>query len=357
MRHLLILVSSIFALNLSLAEESIKIGVIASISDEWAALGTATVNGVKLAATEINDSGGVDGRRIELLVEDSQEANNGSRAVSAFRSIRQRGVSYFIGPSGTPAAMALAPIVKAEPIVIITPSVGVRDFSDSGSNVFNSRGIDEDASAEMARMALQRGWKRAVVLSSQQPWELAQGGAFRKEFERLGGVVQAHESPLPETNDFRSILTKLLAVKPQVVFLSNYNRLAVAAKQLVELGYAGPKLSTVLDNSIVAASKGSLNGDEFASFVGPTMEFREKYRRLFHAEPDFGADTGYDALIALAKAMRQSLSQPPAEVAKRVSAVRFQGAAGSFSFDSRRIAERKLKSFSVKDGQIVESAG
>jgi branched-chain amino acid transport system substrate-binding protein len=248
MKYLLLLVLTVLTIGNALADDTIKIGLLASMSDEWASLGKNSLRGAEIAVSEINSSGGVNGRRIQLEVEDTLEANSGARALSAYQSLRQRGIRLFIGPSGTPAGMSLAPIIASQKVVIITPSVGVRDFSDAGSNIFNSRGVDEQGSAATAQLAVHRGWKRAAILSSQQPWEQAQGEAFRREFERLGGTIVGHAAPLPETNDFRTIIAKILSGKPQVVFLSNSNRMAVAAKQLAELRFTGPKLTTILDN-------------------------------------------------------------------------------------------------------------
>ncbi len=131
---------------------SINVGVLASLTDEWAAFGDNIVKGARLAAQELNQSGGVRGSMLNLVVEDTREANSGAQAVTAYRSLRLREVQYFIGPTGTPAGLALAPILRRDsPVIVVTPSVGVRDFSDSGPNVFNTRGVDEASSKLTAR--------------------------------------------------------------------------------------------------------------------------------------------------------------------------------------------------------------
>ncbi|MBN8549372.1 MAG: ABC transporter substrate-binding protein [Deltaproteobacteria bacterium] len=324
------------------------------MSDEWAAMGKATLRGVEIAIEEVNRDGGVSGRRIELVLEDTQEANGGARAVNAYRNLRQRGVQWFIGPAGAPGALSLAPILVSDPIVMITPTVGVRNFSDAGRNLFNSRGIDEQASAEMARVAFSRGWKKAAILASQQPWEQAQGEAFGREFKKLGGMITAQEFPLPETNDFRTTILKLLAGNPEVIFLSNYNRVGVAAKQLAQSGYTGPRLTTVLDSSALEIASGALNEAEFASFVGPTEIFRKKFREKFEVDPDLGADTAYDATFALVQSLRETSGSDASKVSERLSSIQFEGAAGHVSFDTSRIASRRLKRFIVKNGHIEE---
>jgi len=336
------------------ADEAIKIGVLTSLSDDWAAMGKATVNGLELAIEEIHNRGGIKGKRLQLVLEDTREAHSGTHTVTAYRNLRQRGVRWFIGPAGTGGALALAPIAAADQIVIISPTVGVRSFSDAGTNIFNTRGVDEYASAHIAQEAFKTGWRRAAVLASQQPWDAVQGEAFSREFQKLGGVISRKESPLSDATDLRAMLTRIVATKPDGIFLANYSRIGVTGKQLRQLGYAGPKCSTVLDSWAIESAGGSLDGTEFASFSGPTKSFISKFRERYKYEPSLGADAAYDAMIALAKALEDVGADTIPAVSKQLSGVQFDGAAGAFAFDSNRIAKRSLKRFVVRAGRSEE---
>jgi branched-chain amino acid transport system substrate-binding protein len=333
-------------------DSSIKIGVLASLSDEWAAMGQATIRGLELALDEIHSGRGANGKKFQIITEDTREAHHGAQAVTAYRSLKQRGVTWFIGPSGTGAALALAPIVAADHILIITPTVGVRNFSDAGNNIFNTRGIDERASEYMAREAFKAGWRKAAVLASQQPWDTAQGEAFIREFQRLGGVVSSKETPLSDANDLQPMLVRMISTKPEGVFLANYSRIGVTGRQLKRLGFSGAKFSTVLDTWAIESASGSLDGAEFASFSGPSETFRNKFLAKYKTEPSLGADAAYDAMIALAKALEGSPNYDIATVAKRLLDVSFDGAAGPFSFDEQRVAKRSIKRFVIRAGRI-----
>lgn len=334
------------------AEDSVVVGVIASLSDEWAANGQAIVCGAELARDEVNNGGGINGKKIQLQVEDSREAKSGAQAVSAYLALRQRGVRFFIGPTGTPAGMSLAPLVGKESVVMITPLVGVRGFSDSSSNIFNARGVDEAATRSMARLAIENAWRKAGILSSQQPWESAQGQAFRDEYLRLGGSISSLEEPLPDTNDWKTQIAKVLLEKPDVIFFSNGNRLALAAKQLFAAGYRGPKLAALLDNTLVEESLGTLDGTIFATFGSPSTSFQQKYEKRFGKKIELGAATAYDALMALAIALKASANITPEEVITKLPTIDLSGASGEFSFGKDRIAKRALVKFSVVNGKI-----
>jgi branched-chain amino acid transport system substrate-binding protein len=336
-------------------DETITIGVLTSISDEWAVMGTATVRGVELAIAEVNGRGGVHGRKLQLLVEDTREAHSGGHAVTAYRSLRQRNVKWLIGPAGTGAAIALAPIAAADQVIVISPTIGVSEFSSAGANIFNVRGVDRHATEYMAREAFKAGWRRVAVLASQQPWDTAQGEAFASEFTRLGGVVVSRESPLSDANDFQTMLVRALATKPDGMFLSHFSRIGVIGKQLKRLGYTGPKFSTLLDPAAVESASGSLDGTEFANFAGPRGSFISTFQATYNVEPGLGSDTAYDAVLALAKALDESEDEGVATVSKKLSTVSFDGAAGVVTFDRDRIAVRQVKRFIVRHGRIEES--
>jgi len=352
MRHFFVIIFFLLPVaNSALAEpkpiSKLEVGILTSLSDEWASEGNNIVRGAQLAAEELNQAGGVEGLHLALVPEDTQEANSGAKAVSAYRKLRLQGLSFFIGPAGTPAAMALAPIIAKDPVIVITPLVGVREFSSTAKNIFNSRGVDEASSRLMARYAFEQGWKRSSVLSSQQAWENAQGKAFRDEFEKLGGKVVAFQEPLPDASDLKTPVTRILAPKPDVVFMSNANRMPIAARELSNLGYRGPRLTTMLDNSMVEQAQGTLEGAIFADFGGPSAEFRKKFEGRFGAPPGLGANTSYDAVMALASAIRQAHSLVPSEVLRALTTVSVPGSAGTFSFDINRLAQRQLVKFRV----------
>jgi branched-chain amino acid transport system substrate-binding protein len=336
------------------AEDDLTIGVLTSLSDEWASVGQAIVRGAEMARDEVNSGGGVQRRKIKLAVEDTQEANSGAKAVAAYRTLRLRGIHFFVGPTGTPAGMSLAPIIAKDQVLIITPMVGVKDFSDAAPNIFNARGVDESASRSMASLAFDHGWRQAAVLSSQQPWESAQGRAFQNEFSLLGGKILSIEEPLPDTNDFSSLLAKIVSTKPEVIFFSNSNRVAVAAKQLAAIGYRGPKLAALIDDALVKEAQGSLEGTIFAAFEHPSEEFQKKYEKAYGAKPELGADAAYDSVLALTSALKESPSLSAQETITHLRAAHFLGASGEISFDTNRIAKRRLVQFKVVKDKIVE---
>lgn len=159
------------------------------LSGECAADGTSAVHGAEIAAAEINAAGGVLGKKIVFTTQDTAEAVSGAKAINAYRQIRlDPEIHYLIGPTWTPGGLTLAPVAsKDKTIILMTPSLGVRDFNEAGDNIFNIRGTDDIATRATAKVAIENGWKTAAIFSSQQPWESLQAKIFQEEYEKLGG--------------------------------------------------------------------------------------------------------------------------------------------------------------------------
>jgi len=228
-----------------------KIGAVLCLTGGCANLGTDSVKGAQMALDEINSRGGVLGRTLKLVVQDTSEAVSGAQAVSAYKQLRtDKDIHYFIGPTWAPAGLALAPIVAQEKdIVMMSPSLGAPEFHKAGENIFNSRGTDEVASRMAARYAFKKGFKRAAIFSSQQPWETAQADFFEDEFTKLGGSLVMRVEPLPTVSDVGTEALRIVSKKPDVVFISTMVLMPRAARKLRELKYAGFLMGSYIDET------------------------------------------------------------------------------------------------------------
>ena len=315
----------------------ITIGVLASLSGEWGSLGDMTRKGLTLAEEEINASNSqVLGRPIKLSFQDTDEAISATKVISSYRFMRAEGIQLFIGPSGSPGALALGKIAAKDKALLITPSVGIRDFHEAGDNLFNIHGDWESVSAKLAKLAYSKGLRRLAVFSSQHPFEIRQGVAFSKAFQELGGSVVSHQQPNADSQDVKSECLRILKSKPDGVFFSNYNNIGNSTKQLRDLGFKGVQIAALLDSSRLPSADGALDGTLYAQISsGPGEWFVAAFKQRFGELPNYTADTAYDALKALAQAIRDSGTTDPDRVAKYLIKIRVDGASGEISFDDK----------------------
>jgi branched-chain amino acid transport system substrate-binding protein len=134
--------------------EPIKIGVITSLTGPLAATGVQVATGVRAAAQEWNDRGGVNGRPVEVLVEDDASTPNGS--VNAFNTLLSQEPAFFVGPTFTPLIMPLEPIlVEQAQTPFFTSATGTIITKSGDGWFFRLRTNDEQSASILAEFALE----------------------------------------------------------------------------------------------------------------------------------------------------------------------------------------------------------
>lgn len=336
-------------------ENQLQIGAVLCLTGDCASYGNSALKGCELAAYELNSAGGVLGRKVKIVAEDSVEASNVSGTISAFQRLKSSlGISFFVGPTWTPAGQALAPILsKDENVIASSPSIGVGDFSQAGSNLFNFRGTDNQATDELARYAISQGWKKVAIFSTQQSWEKIQADNFQNTFTSLNGVVTTRQDPLPDTLDAKTHALKIVRSQPDAVFFATIIQLAQAAKSLRSLNYSGPLIAVYIDETRLKEAGKAIEGLVFTDLSLPSAAFVEKYKNHFGAdvvEPP--SAIAYDIVMQYAKSIKSVGSFDLKAIRDNIKNSTISGASGTFTFDSNRNANRKPVFRIVKNGKI-----
>lgn len=328
----------------------VRVGIITSLSGNWAAFGDMTVKGLTLAKDALESEGSL---KLNFDIQDSHEEASGFGAVSAYRALRAKGINLFIGPAGTPGGLALIPVPTNEPVIVISPSVAVETFNKAGKNIFNSRGAYEVASRAIANRAFVDGARRMAIFASQQPYESTQGNAFGEEFTKLGGKIVIRVDPLPESTDLRTEALRIAQAKPDGVFFSVYNQLAVAAKEIKQLRYQGLRYALIVDRSRFEGARGSLDGLVFAKLGETNPAFIKTFYSKFGRDPDYPADFAYDGLMALGKSILEAKNADIGSILPKLLEVKFNGASGEFGFNSDGGAVRQPQAWKVRGEEFI----
>lgn len=353
-----VLISAFSVVGVS-EDSSIKIGLLLCLSGPCSEDGLGSMKGAQLAAKEINESGGLLGRKIYFVIQDSDEGINGAKAAIAFRQMRgDQELRYIIGPTWSPGGLAVAPIASKErDLIIASPSLGAPAFHKAGDNIFNMRGVDEISTREAARYTLARGHRKVAIMSSQQPWEAQQREYFQDEFQKLGGEILRVEEPLPSVIDIRAEISRIVHSEPDAVFLSSIILLARGVRELRQLNFSGFKIASNIDHQRIMESQGALEGTVFFNFPKPGEEFHKKYFTEFNDHPPVVAGFAYDAVKAFAASAERASSFETEKLRKIFGQIRLEGASGSVEFDVEGCAEREPIGLMVKgaDFESLES--
>lgn len=348
----LLLLLQLIAHQAAADETAIKIGVLASLTGNWAEIGSNLQQGVTLAAEEINANGGVLGKHLAFDVQDTDEEKSGAKVVNAYRYLQQQGVKFFVGPTGVPGIMALTPLAAKDDMILVAPT-STNSFYKTSPKFFNASGDNYITTKAIAERANARGFKRIAIFGSLQPWENDQANIFKKEFSALGGTIVAEEFPAADQTDLRNEALRILQHKPDAIFFAIFNQIAVAAKALEQQGFKGGKFAAIIDNSHIEASHGALDGTELFLFDPPGAAFIEKFKKRFAKEPGVFADSAYDAVISLASAMNTAGSVERQKVISALQQLSFKGSSGNLvRYDADGLLARGISRHEIRSGQL-----
>ncbi|MGZ5450101.1 MAG: ABC transporter substrate-binding protein [Thermoanaerobaculia bacterium] len=341
----------------------IPVGVYGALTGDQAAFGTSTVNGVRLAADEINAAGGVLGRQVRLLVEDDQgRADEAASAVT--KLITAHDVVALIGENSSNQSLAAAPIAQANGVPMISPSSTNPAVTEKGEFIFRVCFTDPyqgKALAAFVRNELKLD-TAAILVDKKNDYSVGLAGVFRKELEGAGGKIVAEQSYSGGDTEFRPQLTTIRAASPQALFIPGfYTEVGQIAIQVRDLGMNMPLVGgDGWDSPAVIqiggkAVEGSYFSDHY--FVGDTrpvvQKFVDEYRRRHGKNPEATAALGYDALHIWADAAKRAGSIDRKAVRDQIAQTKdYEGVAGTITMGPDRNPIKPVAMIKIENGQM-----
>src|ERR1700694_24594 len=131
--------------------DKVKIGVFMSMTGDTANFGISSVNGIKMAADEANAAGGINGKQIELDVQDDR-SDPSEAATIVTKFVTQDGVNAILGEVASSRSIASAPIAQNAKIPMLTPSSTNPEVTRKGDYIFRSCFIDPVQGAAIAQL-------------------------------------------------------------------------------------------------------------------------------------------------------------------------------------------------------------
>lgn len=202
--------------------DTIKIGLVASLNGDQKPWGEDSERGARLAVEEFNAAGGVNGKKVELLVGDSNSQPEAGK--SAAEKLIADGVLGLVGEvaSGITIQMAKTAFDKGVPVIAIGATKN--EVTDEGAHVFRVCYTDAFQGPVMAEFAYkERGMRNMAVMTDKKlPYSTGLSKSFIEHFQKLGGKIVAEEFYEQGQSQFSAQLTNLKAKNPDGIFLSGY---------------------------------------------------------------------------------------------------------------------------------------
>jgi branched-chain amino acid transport system substrate-binding protein len=200
------------------AQSTFKFGLAMPLTGSQSAFGKDQVTAAQWAVEEINAKGGVAGRKLEMIVLDTQaDPQLGINAVNRLVSVDKVPL-VFVGWSAV--VKAVAPICNRERILCISAGANSPELAKMGDYVFTSfplADVDVNALARYSREKLAK--KSAAVLYVNNDTGVEAAKVYRDAFEKAGGKVVAYEAYDPKATDFTGVLLKVRATNPEIVHI------------------------------------------------------------------------------------------------------------------------------------------
>jgi branched-chain amino acid transport system substrate-binding protein len=341
--------------------DKVRIGVFMSLTGSTANFGISSTNAIKMAADEANAAGGINGKQIDILVQDDRsDASEAATIVTKF--VTQDQVHAILGEVASSRSIAAAPIAQNAKIPMLTPSSTNPEVTKKGDFIFRSCFIDPVQGAAIAQFAARTlGAKRAAILVDRKnDYSTGLEKVISATFTKMGGQIVGTQSYQEGDQDFNAQLTSLKGSNPEVIFVPGYyNDVGLIAKQARDKGITVPLLGgDGWDSAQLYAIGGTaLNGSYFSNHYSPydtdpkVQKFVNDYKARYGAVPDALAATAYDAALIMFDAIKRSKSLDGTAIRDSLAATKdFPGVTGNVTFNENRDAVKPIVMIEIKDG-------
>jgi len=346
------------------SKEPVYIGVTGPLTGQYAQYGAQWKKGFDYALDEINASGGINGRPLQYIFEDSQ-SDPRQTVVIARKFVGDERILVEVGDFSSAASMAASPIYQAAGLVQFGFTNSHPDFTKVGDCIWSNAVNQKDEMPLLAELARDMQLKRLAVLYINSDWGRTAKDLFVEAVKKNAGEVVGAEGYLADEKDFRSAIVRVRDLNPDgIALISYYPDGAQITRQIHNAGLPQP---IIAGGSIYSPKFLELGGDAVNGVVTnvpffpgdprPVVQkFVQGFSAKFGSQPDAYNGRAYDTFILLATAMRQfgaergKIREGLAKI-KDVPSVVY----GSVTFDpaTRRVANPFVSRITVKDGNWV----
>ena len=327
-------------------DQPFRIGVMDSVTGPGQSYGTVLVQAKQMAVDEINAGGGIDGRMLELIVEDSK--CNAQDSITAYNKLTDvDGIKIILGTSCSGAMLGAAPLAGEDGVVMLSASATNPDIADAGDYIFRTAINDSNLGIDTGNTMWSDGVRTIATINELTDYAEGVRLTSVQRFEELGGSVAVSEAYSSDVTDFRTQLTKLIGESPDAIHVAAQSEFTggTIVKQLRELGFSGPIYgeSVVSGTQALEIARDAADGLK-AIIPSPDLDtergqeflsnFRERYG--FVTLPWF-LGSAYDNVYIAAECLKQTGDDQDADGFRDcLYGLTFSGAIGDdYSFDEK----------------------
>lgn len=350
--------------------DTVKIGANFEMTGGQATFGQSSVNAVKLLFKQINDAGGINGKKLELIVADNK-SEPAESANALTKLLTQDKVVAVVGPVTSSDCLAAGPIAMDKKVPFVSNSATnpkvtvengkVKDF------VFRACFLDPFQGTVAANFASKSLKAKTAAVYVDMSSDYAKGLAqfFEEAFTKAGGKIVAKEAYQQKDTDFRAALTKIKAANPEVIFNPGYyQEVGMFVKQARELGITVPLMGGDGWDSpklVEIAGAQALENTFFVNHYAAdskdpdTIKFVEAYKKEYGQTPDALAALAWDAALMVIEGIKKA--GPDADSVKIKDAIaqikNLKGVTGTITLNENHDPVKSAVIIALKQGKLV----
>ena len=327
------------------SDEPFTIGAMDALTGVAESYGNPLHQAKLLAVEEINAAGGINGRELRLIVEDSK--CGAQDAITAYNKLTDvDGVKIILGTTCSGSMLGAAPLAERDGVVMLSASATSPDIATAGDYIFRTAINDQQLGIDMGNTMWVDGTRSIATITESTDYAEGTRRTAVARFEELGGSVVAAEGFSSDVIDFRTQLTKLFDGNPDALLLAAQGEAAggTIIKQARELGYDGPIYSEIVPTAPEALGiagdaatglKAVIPNPDLATSSGKDFlaKFKERYGEV--ASLPWFQGSAYDDVYIAAECLKQTGDDQDADGFRDcLNNLTYTGAIGdNYSFD------------------------
>ncbi len=327
------------------AADPLVIGLFGPMTGERSALGVRFREATQMFADDVNAKGGIDGRKLSILVEDTRGTPRDA-AVIAQKFADDPEVLAVIGGQTSTESMAAAPILAEAKLAQVAPTASHPDYTKISPYQFRTTPTQTSMVTPHVDMLMKvMGMKAVAIVYFNDDWGTVTDKLVAEGLKAAGAKVVLQEAMIPEAQDYRPLITKILAAHADGIFLvSHYAESALFMQQL-----------RLADHTIKVAATDTLNDPQFITLAGGAAEgvvmptpflpdapeakaFSAEYTAKFGKAPNYYSSYTWDAMLIITHAM-QALADKHVPITRQAirdqiaNAPAIQGVSGMLKYE------------------------
>lgn len=330
--------------------KTIKIGAALGLTGDGASWAEMSLKGITMALDEINKKGGVDGKKIELVVEDTK--SNAKDSISAVQKlITIDKVVSIVGPTWLDVYPGAQGVVENKNVILVSPDAGAEAVHTSKTfpNTFSSWYRSQPKVELVMDYLAKNNIKKIDIIHQNDSYYVDLGNRMEKEAKKRGIEIVRREKINVGEGDFKTLLTKIKTDDIDMTFFALYDQKGTS-NFFKNRAALYPSLKIITDEF----GQDYINNKEYQDYIDGIIFFsalrddalfEKRFEDTFGIKPLFGASNAYDATHIIIKAYKNSPNDLAGYVQKKTfNTVTF----GEMKFDEINGVDTKNQQFIMK---------